>query len=227
MLPAGAAAYGPSRRNATPRRGQIYLRRDGSAAERRADGLGELPCERVDLLAVLALDHDADDGLRARRAQHDSASGPQLRLGATDGRLRVADINPNTAGVKAIAEALGFNTKPVFELDGNIRGVLALGDVLPGIDPVRLKDLEYVALSAHERGPVPHAKVALPVADWAEVSGTVTNNKGLVQRMHAAFGSPGQALPAWEAIVRLASATPPAFVATGFRRSGATRPRPE
>jgi len=134
------------------------------------------------------------------------AAKPQVPARA-DGRLRVADINPNSAGVKAIAEALGFSTKPVFELDGNIRGVLALGDVMPGLDPVRLKELEYVALSAHERGPVPHAKVALPVSDWAEVSGTITNNKGHVQRMHAAFGPPGQALPAWEAIVRLASAT--------------------
>jgi NADH-quinone oxidoreductase subunit G len=134
------------------------------------------------------------------------ASKPQVPARA-DGRLRVADINPNLNGVKAIAEALGFTTKPVFELDGNIRGVLALGDVMPGIDPVRLKGLEYVALSAHERGPVPHANVALPISDWAEVSGTITNNKGHVQRMHAAFGPPGQALPGWEAIVRLASAT--------------------
>ena len=134
------------------------------------------------------------------------AAKPQVPARA-DGRLRVADINPNLNGVKAIAEALGLSTKPVYELDGNIRGLLALGDVLPGLDPGKLKDLEYVALAAHERGPVPHAKVALPVSDWAEVSGTVTNKDGFVQRMHAAFGPPGQALPAWEAIVRLAGAT--------------------
>ena len=36
----------------------------------------------------------------------------------------------------------------------------------------------------------------------------MTNNKGHVQRMHAAFAAPGQALPAWEAIVRLAQASP-------------------
>ncbi len=124
-----------------------------------------------------------------------------------DGRLRVADINPNTAGVKAIAEALGLATKPVFELDASIRGLLALGDVLPGIDPGRLEELEYVAISAHERGPVAHAKVALPAAEWAEIAGTIVNNKGHVQRMHAAFASPGQALPAWEVVVRLAQAT--------------------
>ena len=74
-----------------------------------------------------------------------------------------------------------------------------LGDVLPGVDPAKLKELEYVAIAAHERGPVPHAKVALPAAAWAEVAGTITNSKGHVQRMHAAFPPPGQALPAWEA----------------------------
>jgi NADH-quinone oxidoreductase subunit G len=124
-----------------------------------------------------------------------------------DGRLRVADINPNTAGVKAIAEALGLTTKNAFELDANIRGILALGDVLSGIDAERLKALEYVAITAFERGPVQHANVALPAAAWAEVAGTITNNKGHVQRMHAAVPAPGQALPAWEIIVRLAQAT--------------------
>jgi NADH dehydrogenase/NADH:ubiquinone oxidoreductase subunit G len=124
-----------------------------------------------------------------------------------DGKLRVADVNPNTVGVKAIAEALGFELKPIFELDPAVRGFVALGDVLPGVDQGRLRELEYVAISAHERGPVAHARIALPAAAWAEVAGTITNAKGMVQRMHAAFPAPGQALPAWEAITRLASAT--------------------
>ncbi|HVK86829.1 MAG TPA: 2Fe-2S iron-sulfur cluster-binding protein [Kofleriaceae bacterium] len=124
-----------------------------------------------------------------------------------DGRLRVADINPNHAGVKAIAEALGLQLKPSFELDPSIRGVLALGDVLPGIEGERLASLAYVALSTHDSAPVKHAKTALPIAAWAECAGTITNNKGRVQRMHAAFPPPGQALPAWEVVVRLAQAS--------------------
>jgi len=124
-----------------------------------------------------------------------------------DGKLRVADINPNLAGVKAIAEALGLETKPIFELPATVKAIVALGDVLPGVDPARLKEIEYVALSSHERGPVAHARIALPINAWAEVSATITNNKGHVQRMNAAFHPPGQALPGWEAIVRLAQAT--------------------
>ena len=129
-----------------------------------------------------------------------------------DGRLRVADVNSNTRGVMAIAEALGLTTKLAYEpgaLDG-VRTLVMLGDVLPGAptaaDP-KFRELAVIAISAHERGPVSGAKVALPAEDWAETSGTITNNKGHVQRMHAAFPAPGQALPGWEAVARLAAAT--------------------
>jgi len=159
-----------------------------------------------------ALHSNEDNFALAKLAQawgvnHFYVAGKPPVPARADGRLRVADINPNMNGVKAIAEALGITLKPVYELEGSIRGLLALGEVLPGVDPAKLKDLEYVAITAHERGPVAHAKVALPTADWAETSGTITNNKGHVQRMHAAFGPPGQAIAGWEVIVRLAQAT--------------------
>ena len=63
----------------------------------------------------------------------------------------------------------------------------------------------------------PVGGVALPAADWAENAGTITNAKGHVQRMHAAFAPLGSALPGWEAIVRLGAAT-------GVKRSW-THPR--
>jgi len=122
-----------------------------------------------------------------------------------DGRLRVADVNPNTAGVAEIAKALGLATKPAFEpgaLDG-VRVLVVLGDVLPGVE---LGKVDVIALASHERGPVGAAKVALPIAAWAENAGTITNDQGHVQRMHAAFPPPGQALPGWEAVTRLAHA---------------------
>ncbi|MBA3392916.1 MAG: (2Fe-2S)-binding protein [Deltaproteobacteria bacterium] len=126
-----------------------------------------------------------------------------------DGRLRVADVNPNLNGVKAISDALALGARVASEpgaLDG-IKVLVTLGDVLPGIDGARLAEIDVIAISAHERGHVRDAYVSLPAADWAELAGTVTNHRGLVQRMHAAFVAPGQALPGWEAIVRLASAT--------------------
>jgi len=128
-----------------------------------------------------------------------------------DGKLRVADINPNSAGVKMIAQALGMPLTATYELNNNVpatlRALVILGDVFVGIDAGKLRELEVVSIAAHERGPVAHAKVALPAAAWAENAGTVTNAQGRVQRLHAAFAPPGNAIPAWEAIVRLAHAT--------------------
>ena len=119
--------------------------------------------------------------------------------GRADGRLRVADVNPNTAGVAAIAGALGLTTTE--DLKGT-KVLILLGEHFAhdttGVD--------VIAIAAHERGPVVKAKVALPAAEWAESAGTVTNNKGHVQRRHAAFAPPGQAIAAWEAVVRLAQA---------------------
>ena len=116
-----------------------------------------------------------------------------------DGKLRVADVNPNTNGVKAIAEALELALKT--EGFAGIRLMITLGDELAGYEG------ESIAIAAHERGHVSNAKVALPAADWAEVAGHVTNAKGHVQRMHPAFAAPGHAIPAWEAITRLAAVT--------------------
>ena len=125
-----------------------------------------------------------------------------------DGRLRVADVNSNTTGARAIAEAFGFTLIPAYELDTQgLRAVVMLGDLLPGLEMQKLKEIDVIALAAHERGPVAQAKIALPIADWAEISGTVTNLKGHVQRMHAAFVPPGSALPGWEVVVRLAQAS--------------------
>jgi NADH-quinone oxidoreductase subunit G len=127
-----------------------------------------------------------------------------------DGKLRSADVNPNAAGVAAIAAALGLTTKPAFELAPTVRALVVLGDSIPNLGTEgtgRLRELDVIAIAPHERGIVTGARVALPAAAWAETSGTVTNTKGLVQRMHAAFAPPGQALAGWEAVVRLAQAT--------------------
>ncbi|MEJ7600961.1 MAG: 2Fe-2S iron-sulfur cluster-binding protein [Kofleriaceae bacterium] len=126
-----------------------------------------------------------------------------------DGRLRVADINPNVRGVETILGALKLTAKSAAAINDvpALRALVTLGDVLPNVDPARLEQLDVIAITAHERNYVTLAKIALPAADWAETAGTITNVQGHVQRMHAAFGPPGHALPAWEIIVRLAQAT--------------------
>ena len=124
-----------------------------------------------------------------------------------DGKLRVADVNPNLTGIKAIADGLKLGAMPLPPLlPPTMKAAIVLGDVL-AVDTHKLKEVELISFAAHERGPVPHAKVVFPIADWAELAGTITNLAGRVQRMHAAFAPPGQAIPGWEAIVRLAHAT--------------------
>jgi NADH dehydrogenase/NADH:ubiquinone oxidoreductase subunit G len=148
---------------------------------------------------------------KAWQASHVFVAGKPPVPARADGRLRVADVNPNGAGVKAICDAMGLSTSPTYELDRglptSLRALVVLGDIAPGLDVAKFKELEVISIAAHERGPVPHAKVALPCSAWAETSGTVTNNKGHVQRMHAAFAPPGTAIAGWDAIVRLAHAT--------------------
>lgn len=134
--------------------------------------------------------------------------------GRADDKLRDADRNPNTAGVRAIAAALSLPLGSAAELEsalagGTLHGLVVLGDALELSEQAlaRLAEIEVIAIATHERGLVKQAKVALPAAAWAELAGTVTNRQGKVQRMHAAFPPPGQALPGWEAVVKLAGAT--------------------
>ena len=184
-----------------------------SAAKR----LGVFLKEASQIGVVLSAIHSNEDNFalaslaKAWGAGHVFVAGKPPVPARADGKLRVADINPNMNGVKAIAEALGLSVTPAFELGSNLpanlRALVVLGDVLPGLDPGKLKELTVISIAAHERGPVPNAGVALPAAAWAEVAGTITNAAGHVQRMHAAFAPPGQAIPAWEAVVRLAHAT--------------------
>lgn len=128
-----------------------------------------------------------------------------------DGRLRVADVNPNAAGVAEICAAMDLAALPTSSLDrevpSTLRAVVALGDVTPGLTAALCRELEVISIAAHERGPAMCASIALPCAAWAETSGTITNHKGIVQRMHPAFAPPGSAIAGWDAVRRIAQAT--------------------
>jgi len=128
-----------------------------------------------------------------------------------DDILRDADVNPNRKGVHAIlgADAGGISVLEQDLLAGDIKALIVLGDVeLSDEAASAARNLELlVAMSDQTLGLAQAAHVTLPTAAWAEINGTFTNRDGLVQRLHPAFAPPGQALPAWEAIVRLARAT--------------------
>ena len=46
----------------------------------------------------------------------------------------------------------------------------------------------------------------MPIEAWAELDGTITNEQGMVQRLHRAIPAPGTARPGWQAITALAKA---------------------
>ncbi len=128
-----------------------------------------------------------------------------------DDKLRDADVNPNSAGVRAIAATAQDLAALEADLaNGAVRAIVMLGHDLP-LAPAslaRVRELAaVVVLTSHELGPAKAATVALPIAAWAETAGSVTNRDGRLQRMHTAFEPPGQAVPGWEAVVRLAQAT--------------------
>jgi NADH-quinone oxidoreductase subunit G len=182
-----------------------------------AKKINELRANPAQIGIVLSALHSNEDNFALAKLAKDwgvtqvYVTGKPPVPARADGRLRVADINPNMSGVKSIGEALGLTLTPAYELDRNVppalKALVILGDVFAGIDAGKLREIEVISIAAHERGAVLHADVALPAADWAENAGTITNLSGRVQRMHAAFAPPGNAIPAWEAIVRLAQAT--------------------
>ncbi|MCA9675332.1 MAG: (2Fe-2S)-binding protein [Kofleriaceae bacterium] len=128
-----------------------------------------------------------------------------------DDILRDADVDPNRHGVAAIAPgALGMAELEAAINTGAIRALVVLGHDLPLSETGqgRLREIDaLVVLAWREIGPARAATIALPIAAWAERSGTITNRQGRVQRQHAALPPPGQAVAGWEALVRLAGAT--------------------
>jgi len=128
-----------------------------------------------------------------------------------DDILMDADINPNTAGAKAIAGGAPAGVS-VLEQElaaGELKGLIVLGNDIPlsdeAMQAAAMLDA-LVVISDRDVGIAEKADVVLSCAAWAEIDGTITNRQGRVQQMHPAFPPPGQAMPAWEVITRLAQA---------------------
>lgn len=188
-----------------------------------------LDADRAAVGVVLSAGHTNEDNWVLLRLAREFLRLERVYVGGKrpvpereDRILRSADVNPNTAGARAIAahvpgEAGGVGTGAVaglgvLEADlaaGALRGLLVLGSdtALSEEAMARARELEaLVVIAAHERGLAPFAHVALPAADWAEVHGTITNRDGRVQRLRAAFAPRGLGRPAWDVVMRLAQA---------------------
>jgi NADH-quinone oxidoreductase subunit G len=150
---------------------------------------------------------------QALGVEHVYLAGRPPRPERADDILRHADVNPNSAGVRILAGSLCKSKgKGVAQLSadleaGILKALWMLGDhvdldeeaqaTLAGLDVV-------VYHSPHENFLTDKVSVLLPAAAWAEVNGTFTNAKGLVQRARAAVEPPGEARPNWELVAMLA-----------------------
>ncbi|HUH03669.1 MAG TPA: 2Fe-2S iron-sulfur cluster-binding protein [Kofleriaceae bacterium] len=192
------------------------------ALETAARQLGAaLAKDRESVGVVLSAQHEneanyvlAKLGLDIWQLENVYIGGKRAVPDRADDRLRDADVNPNTTGVKSILANRDQRgeTAAVLEADllsGDVTALIVLGNELDlsedGLEAAR--NLEtLIVIADREVGISKLATVVLPSAAWAETTGTVTNRDGRVQQRHAAFGPPGHSLPAWEIITKLAQA---------------------
>jgi NADH-quinone oxidoreductase subunit G len=129
-----------------------------------------------------------------------------------DDILVSADKNPNTAGAVAIG---GGRLQSLIELandlkSGALTALLVLGadGILVGPTAVAAMPFDRLAalvvIGSHQDPLVDAAHVALPMATWAEIDGTITNKQGMVQRLRAAIPPAGDSLPGWDILCHLA-----------------------
>jgi predicted molibdopterin-dependent oxidoreductase YjgC len=97
------------------------------------------------------------------------------------------------------AEALGY-TKTPDVLNGLKQGdvLVVAGEDLSGIDAAALsRASEIVVISSVMPEGSDKASVVLPIANFSEEEGTVTNIRGRVQRFMQARQAPGESRPSW------------------------------
>jgi NADH-quinone oxidoreductase subunit G len=123
--------------------------------------------------------------------------------------LRSSDNNPNRLGAE---KAAGGKLKSLADLvsdaeHGEIDSVFALGHVAAESeeDLARLSRLDAFVCFASNVGVLTStASLVVPVASWAETSGTFVNEKGQAQAFKRAVRAPGQIAPAWQTLGEVA-----------------------
>jgi NADH-quinone oxidoreductase subunit G len=146
----------------------------------------------------------------------DRIAGMNWALEGTSGDddlLIRANKNPNTRGL----QALGISVDAIDNLanavaSGELKMLITLRADLVSVlgEQEFLKKfgaLDYLLVldtDANQTGQM--ANQVWPIAAYPEIDGSFTNFKGRVQRLHAAFPPPGQAISGIDAIARLAHA---------------------
>ena len=129
------------------------------------------------------------------------------------------DKNPNTNGVKLVAEAFGMTLEDCAAMDESIKALVAMRT--DGLPVEKLARLEvFVAIAQNEDAITAEADVTLPCQSVYEQDGSLINWYGRLQRTWVSVPAPrGDAAPGWSWAERLLGglggtghrSAPPAF----------------
>jgi NADH-quinone oxidoreductase subunit G len=194
------------------RNGEVSATSPADALEVAAKTLQGIDGSRIAI--VLSAQHASEDNVALVRLAE--ALGAKHRylaaLGGWKGDeiLRNADNNPNRRGA---VRAAGTALPEVDELmkavgKGDFDAVLALGWATRVDDAALapLARLKTVVLSSHVGALPSVARVVVPVAYHAEMTGSFVNAKGVTQPFAPAVSPPPGVRPAWETLVALGKA---------------------
>lgn len=142
-----------------------------------------------------------------------------LADGSQDELLRVADKNPNRAGITHVLADLGIKTVNESELiarmkSGAVKAWLAVGhETSFGAElAAAAKGLEVIVHIAYARGPIAEvAHVTLPGVSWVQTEGTWVNVQQRAQRLKVAYLPEHDARPSHAWLMELASRMGVAF----------------
>ncbi len=166
---------------------------------------------------LISADSTNEELYAARKLFHDELKIPCLlpdtdvRTGDSDDFLIHEDKHPNTRGAM---EIFGLTEKELFDLERlpdyvkeNSIGLLLVNrhelsdDVLAALETA---DCRVVFLGTNVNRTADTAHICLPLATYAEKTGTFTNFEGRVQKVAAALAPDGQAEPEWQIYAELA-----------------------
>ena len=115
---------------------------------------------------------------------------------------------------RPVPETPGLTVVEMFQaaLEGKVRAMVIMGENPMVSDPdiqhvaEALEKLEFlVVIDIFPNETTRYADVILPAASFAEKDGTFTSTERRVQRIRAAFDSPGEAKPDWEILCELSA----------------------
>lgn len=188
------------------------------ARKRAADLLSPVATTRSGLGAALSLHATCEEAYVFGRLVKDVLGGTQVALleyaaGASDDLLRLADKNPNRAGVTRVLGDLGLAITTITTLiegieKSEVKALLIVGHegeqiVALAKASARLEAFVHIAAT---RSPLAEtAHVTLPTVPWTQLDGTWVNGTARAQHLTPAFAAEGDALPSHQWLLDLAS----------------------